>query len=185
MSKLEVLDLGFSGLKLVRRTQIDDSRGSFARLFSRSELLHAGWRGPICQINHSRTLGAGTVRGLHFQYPPCDEMKLVSCLQGEVWDVAVDVRKGSPTYLKWRAEILSAENRNALLIPAGFAHGFQALSSGVELLYCHSADYSPKFEGALNPRDPLLDIRWPLQISNISEKDAAHPFVAEAFRGIE
>ena len=105
-----------------------DARGFLSRLFCAEELRAAGWTGPIAQINHTHTARKGTVRGMHFQYPPHAEMKLVSCLRGEVWDVAVDIRAGSQTFLRWHAEILSADNGRALLIPQGFAHGFQALT---------------------------------------------------------
>ena len=109
-------------------------------------------------------------------------MKLVSCIRGEVWDVAVDIRAGSPTFLQWHAERLAADN--AMLIPEGFAHGFQALTDNVELLYCHSAAYVPAAEAGLNPQDPRLSISWPLPIAELSPRDANHPMVAEPFPGI-
>jgi dTDP-4-dehydrorhamnose 3,5-epimerase len=111
-------------------------------------------------------------------------MKLVTCIRGEVWDVAVDVRAGSPTFLQWHAERLSPENGRALLLPEGFAHGFQALTDEAELLYCHSAPYVPGAEGGLNPRDPRLEIAWPLAITDMSARDAQHPLLDANFAGL-
>ncbi len=184
MKHLTITELPVAGLKLVRRRRLLDSRGFFSRLFCTDELSAAGWTKPIAQINHSYTVKKGTVRGMHFQYPPHAEMKLVMCIRGEVWDVAVDLRFGSPTFLKWHAERLSAENGFSLLIPEGFAHGFQTLTSDVELLYCHSAAYVPGAEAGLNPTDPRLDIRWPLPIVELSARDAAHPPIASGFTGV-
>ena len=184
MTRLTVHDLPLAGLKLVERQRLGDQRGFLARLFCADDLLPAGWTEPIAQINHTHTARRGTVRGLHFQRPPHAEMKLVSCIRGEVWDVAVDLRRGSPTFLKWHAERLSADNNRALLIPEGFAHGFQALSDGAELIYCHSAAYVPDAEGGLNVRDPRLAIAWPLPVGETSARDAQLPVVDDAFAGI-
>ena len=184
MTRLTVHDLPLAGLKLVERQRLGDQRGFLARLFCADDLLPAGWTAPIAQINHTHTARRGTVRGLHFQRPPHAEMKLVSCIRGEVWDVAVDLRRGSPTFLKWHAERLSADNNRALLIPEGFAHGFQALSDGAELIYCHSAAYAADAEGGLNVRDPRLAIAWPLPVGEMSARDAHLPVVDDAFAGI-
>ena len=153
-------------------------------MFCADELTAAGWCSPIAQINHTLTARQGTVRGMHFQYPPHSETKLVSCIRGEVWDVAVDLRTDSNTYLQWHAEHLSAENGCAMLIPEGFAHGFQALSDNVELLYCHSRPYAGRAEGGLNPLDPQLQIQWPLPIVEMSQRDAEHPALTNLFTGI-
>jgi dTDP-4-dehydrorhamnose 3,5-epimerase len=183
MSRFEVVDTPLAGLKFVRRQRLGDSRGFLSRLFCADELAAAGWTSPIAQINHTFTARAGTVRGLHYQRPPHAEAKLVSCLRGEVWDVAVDLRTGSPTFLRCHAERLSAENGCALLIPPGFAHGFQALSDDVELLYCHSAPYAAPSEGGLHPQDERLGIAWPLPITELSTRDAAHTRITETFTG--
>lgn len=189
MSRFTVHDLPLAGLKLpglklVERQRLGDHRGFLSRLFCAEELAEAGWSKPIAQINHTMTARKGTVRGLHFQHPPHAEMKLVSCIRGEVWDVAVDLRADSPSFLAWHAEILSAENGKALLIPEGFAHGFQALTADAELLYCHSAAYAPEAEGGLSPVDPALAIAWPLEISEMSERDLAHPLIGTGFVGV-
>jgi dTDP-4-dehydrorhamnose 3,5-epimerase len=183
MSRFEVTDTPLAGLKLVRRQKLGDSRGFLSRLFCADELAAAGWSGPIAQINHTFTGRAGTVRGMHFQRPPHAEAKLVSCLRGEVWDVAVDLRAGSATFLRWHAERLSADNGCALLIPPGFAHGFQALSDDVELLYCHSTAYAAQSEAGLHPQDERLGIAWPLAIAELSARDTAHPRINETFTG--
>lgn len=184
MSRFSIKDLDLTGLRVVERTAIGDERGFLSRMFCAEELRAAGWVRPISQINHSLTKVAGTVRGMHFQYPPKAEAKLVSCVRGAVWDVAVDLRKDSPTFLRWHAEELSAANRRALLIPPGFAHGFQSLEPDCELLYLHSEPYDPALEGTLNPRDPALGIAWPLEIAVISDKDAQRPMISYDFQGV-
>ncbi|MCG9064515.1 dTDP-4-dehydrorhamnose 3,5-epimerase family protein [Laribacter hongkongensis] len=184
MSRFTITDLPLVGLKRVQRQRLGDNRGFLARLFCAKELATAGWSKPIVQINHTYTAKQGAVRGMHFQYPPHAEMKLVSCIQGEVWDVAVDLRLGSPTYLHWHAERLSTENGCALLIPEGFAHGFQALTDNVELLYCHSEAYTAEVEGGLHPGDPRLGIAWPLAIAELSARDAGHALITADFEGV-
>ena len=109
----------------------------------------------------------------------------MTCLQGSVWDVAVDVRPHSPTYLKWHAETLSSENGQAMLIPAGFAHGFQTLTDDVELVYCHSHAHHPAAEGGLNPTDPAVAVQWPLDVSQWSDRDRQLPTMAQGFTGVE
>jgi dTDP-4-dehydrorhamnose 3,5-epimerase len=185
MSRFAVHRLPLEGLMRVARRRVGDSRGSLARLFCSGELSEAGWIKPIAQINHTRTARCGTVRGLHFQRQPHAEMKLVSCLRGRVWDVAVDLRPNSPTYLRWHAEELSDDNGHALLIPEGFAHGFQSLSDDVEMLYCHSEAYAPEVESGLNPLDPKLALAWPLVVTEISAKDSSHPFLTPDFKGVQ
>ena len=184
MSHIAMTDLPLSGLKLIERQRVGDHRGSLIRLFCAQDLYQVGWVKPIAQINHTCTTKRGTLRGMHFQRPPYAEMKLVSCIKGEVWDVAVDVRVGSATFLHWHAELLTAQNRRAMLIPEGFAHGFQALSDDVELLYCHSAPYVLQSEVALNAQDPQLAIPWPLEISEISLRDKNHSFISPNFEGV-
>ena len=173
-----------SGVKLVQRQRAGDHRGFLDRLFCAEELQAAGWLKPISQTNLTYTSQKGAVRGLHFQYPPHAEMKLVACLRGAVWDIAVDLRSDSPTFLSWHAEELSAENQRSLLIPEGFAHGFQSLSNEVEMLYCHSEPYTPEMEGGLHPKDPRLEIVWPLRISDISARDNAHSLIGNDFKGV-
>lgn len=184
MSRFTVSDTRLAGLKVIERQRLGDHRGFLARLFCADELASAGWAKPIAQINHTYSAERGTIRGMHFQRPPHAEMKLVSCIAGEVWDVAVDLRKGSPTFLQWHAEHLSHDNNRALLIPEGFAHGFQALSGDVEMLYCHSAPYAAVAEGGLNPFDPRLAIAWPLPATAVSARDQNHPMIETGFEGV-
>lgn len=184
MNRLSITDLPLPGLKRVERQRVGDSRGFLARLFCADELQAAGWTKPIAQINQTYTARLGTVRGLHFQHPPHAEMKLVSCLRGAVWDVAVDIRAGSKTFLRWHAERLSADNGCAMLIPEGFAHGLQTLTDDVELLYCHSTPYSADAEAGLNPNDARLAIAWPLPIAELSARDARHSMLDDSFTGV-
>jgi dTDP-4-dehydrorhamnose 3,5-epimerase len=172
------------GLLVIQRKPIEDPRGFFCRFFCAKTLQQVGFRRPIAQINHTRTRNRGAVRGLHFQHSPDAECKIVSCLRGEVFDVAVDIRRGSPTFLQWHAEILSARNRRNLLIPEGFAHGFQTLTKNCEMLYLHSAPFQPQAEGALHVADPKIGITWPLAVTELSERDRAHPFIGPDFEGI-
>lgn len=185
MSRFLIDATPLAGLKLLQRQRLGDSRGFLSRLFCAEELAQAGWAHPIAQINHTLTGRQGTVRGLHFQQAPHAEMKLVSCLRGEVWDVAVDLRLGSPTYLHWHAANLSADNGQTLLIPEGFAHGFQTLSDEVEMLYCHSVAHAAGAEGGLNPLDPRLAVSWPLSVLEMSARDRGHPFVTDEFKGVQ
>ena len=160
-------------------------RGHLARIYCHDELKNIGWYKPIAQINQTITKIRGTVRGLHFQNKPNTEMKLVSCLRGAIWDVAVDLRKNSPTFMKWHAEKLSSDNNRALFIPEGFAHGFQSLSEDCELLYLHSMPYARDSESGIRPDDPTLAITWPLEFSQISDRDCKHPLLTPQFNGIE
>lgn len=184
MSRFQIHSTSLADLKVIERQHVGDCRGHLSRIFCAEELSTAGWRGPIAQINHTMTMKCGTVRGMHYQRPPHTEYKLVSCLRGEVWDVAVDLRAGSATFLRWHGELLSSSNQRALLIPAGFAHGFQTQSDVAELLYCHSAFYAPTAEDGLNPVDPRLAICWPLQIAEMSSRDEGQPYLNSCFGGL-
>jgi dTDP-4-dehydrorhamnose 3,5-epimerase len=158
MASLQILPTPLKGLHIVQRKRLDDARGFFSRLFCAEELILAGFGLPVAQANQTLTRRRGAVRGLHFQHPPHADDKFVSCLRGEIFDVAVDLRRRSPTFLKWHGEILSAKNQRSLLIPQGFAHGFQTLSENCELLYLHSRPYAAQAEGALHVSDPSLAI---------------------------
>lgn len=184
MSRLKITNLRFGGLKLIERSVLSDSRGHFARLFCAEDLSAAGWSKPIAQINHTYTLKKGAVRGLHYQRSPYSEMKLVSCIRGELFDVAVDLRNDSDTYLQYHSELLSAKNGKALSIPEGFAHGFQALTDDVELIYCHSMFYNAEAEAGISLWDKRLSIEWPLPITEISDRDQNHPLIDQYFKGL-
>jgi dTDP-4-dehydrorhamnose 3,5-epimerase len=184
MACFDFIQTPLSGLKLVQRKEAEDHRGFLSRLYCIEELAPLGMGKPIAQINHTLTRKKGAVRGLHFQYPPHAEAKFVSCLKGEIFDVAVDLRRNSPTFLHWHGEVLSATNRRSLLIPEGYAHGFQALSDNCELIYLHTCAYHPESESALNVNDPKLAIAWPLAITEISDRDRNHQLLEQDFQGM-
>lgn len=172
------------GLYRVTRNLISDNRGFFSRFFCAEAFKTIGLTRSIVQMNHTLTHKEGAVRGMHFQKPPYSETKIVACIAGKVWDVVVDIRKNSPTFLKWYAAQLSGENQISLFIPEGFAHGFQTLTKECQLLYLHSAPYEPGSEGALNVLDPMIAIDWPLEISEISMRDRHHPLLDFSYEGI-
>jgi len=183
-ARFDIFDTPLDGLKVVLRKPLADARGYFERVFCAVDFEGVFGGAAVVQANHTLTRLRGTVRGMHFQHPPHAEVKLVSCLRGEVFDVAVDLRRGSPTLLQWHGRVLSAENHLALAIPKGFAHGFQTLCDDCEMLYFHSAAYEPSAEDALHPLDPRLAIAWPLEVTEMSPRDAAHPMLDETFKGI-
>ena len=180
----DFIETPLEGVFRINRKPILDSRGFFSRFFCTKEFKSLGFGSAIAQINHTLTRQKGAIRGMHFQYPPHSETKIITCLHGEILDVVVDIRKGSPTFLQWHTEMLSAANQSSLCIPSGFAHGFQAMTKDCELIYLHSAPYQPDAEGALNALDPTLAIDWPMQISEVSERDSNHPFIDTKFEGI-
>lgn len=169
--------LELNGLYLLETEPFKDHRGQFARLFCARELAEIGLDKPIAQINHSLTRTKGTIRGMHFQLPPHAEIKIVRCLRGACFDVAVDLREDSPTYLRWHGERLTDKNNRALLIPEGFAHGFQTLEPDTELLYFHTEFYTPDCEGGVRYDDPAIGIKWPLPVCDVSERDKNHPLL--------
>lgn len=182
--RLRIADLPLKGLHLIERVPIGDQRGYLERLFCTDVLAQKGLNTSVAQINRTLTHRAGTVRGLHFQYPPHSEVKLVSCLRGTVFDVAVDLRANSTTFLQWHAEILSAEKHKSLYIPVGFAHGFQTLEDECEMLYLHSAAYSAASEGGISPLEPRIGIEWPGAFVEISSRDRGHRPLPADFHGL-
>lgn len=182
--RFDILSTSIDGLRLLLRHPRGDERGAFERLFCDRELEALTERKPIAQINRSFTSTRGAVRGMHFQYPPHSEIKFVSCLRGEVFDVAIDLRSDSATFLHWHAEVLTENNHKTLVIPEGFAHGFQSLTADCEILYFHTAPHAPHAEGGLDARDPRLAIEWPLTITEISARDQAHPRLSHDFKGL-
>lgn len=183
-ARFDILDTPLPGLRVLQRKPLGDSRGYLERLYCSEELQALASGKAVAQINHTLTASRGTVRGMHFQRPPYAEIKFVSCLRGEVFDVAVDLRHNSSTFLRWHAELLSADNHKTLVIPEGFAHGFQTLTDDCEMLYFHTAAYQPAAEGGLNAQDPRLAIRWPLPVAGLSLRDAAHPLLDDGFVGM-
>jgi dTDP-4-dehydrorhamnose 3,5-epimerase len=184
-NRFKLIETPMAGLKLLGRLVMGDERGSLSRLYDAEDMLEMGWSGGIAQINHTLTRQAGTVRGMHYQNAPFAEAKLVTCLAGRILDVAVDIREGSPTFLRHFATELSEANHRSLMIGPGFAHGFQALCDNAVLIYAHSAPYRADAEGGFNPADPRLAIHWPLPMIHLSARDQAHPAIEPEFRGVE
>jgi dTDP-4-dehydrorhamnose 3,5-epimerase len=162
-----------------------DTRGVFYRYYCKREFLEIGHDKEWVQLNHSFTIHPGTIRGMHYQLPPYTETKLVRCVAGKVWDVIVDMREGSGTFLQSFGLELSAENRQMIYIPEGFAHGFQTLSENCELIYHHSEYYTKEAEGGIRYDDALVNIKWPLPAVNVSERDLQHPLLTNHFTGIK
>ena len=182
---MNILATAIARVSVIETKAFSDVRGSFTRLFCADELAPVIGERSIVQVNLSRTVGAGAIRGMHFQYPPHAEMKLVRCLSGRVWDVAVDLRTGSPTFLQWHAEELTADNLRMLVIPEGCAHGFQTLEADSELLYLHTAYYAPAWESGCRYDDPRLGINWPLPASDLSTRDRQHALLDAQFPGVK
>ena len=181
---MNVTETKLANLYIAESASISDQRGTFSRYFCRQTLQAILQARQIVQINHSSTASVGAVRGMHTQYPPHAEVKMVRCLAGRVWDVAVDLRHDSPTWLQWHAEELSATNNRMMIIPEGFAHGFQVLEPASQLLYLHTAYYTPTAELGIRYDDPALAIDWPLPVSDLSQRDKSHALIGQDFQGI-
>jgi len=172
-------------LVICERKPIVHELGFFMRFFCDEEFREIGLNKPVVQINQTLTRIKGSVRGMHFQNVPQAENKIVTCIKGEIYDIAIDIRKGSPTFLQWHGEVLSGKNNKSMYIPEGFAHGFQSLSADCEMVYLHTSHYSAESEGALHWNDPSISIRWPLPVTDVSSRDNGHAFVNKNFSGIE
>jgi dTDP-4-dehydrorhamnose 3,5-epimerase len=181
---MKVLDTPLRDLLILELDRTSDSRGSFYRLFCDRELRDILSGATIVQVNHSMTIRAGSIRGLHFQYPPSSEIKIVRCIKGEVFDVAVDLRSESDNLLRWHGIRLSADDNLAVLIPRGFAHGFQTSGPNSELLYLHSSHYDPTAEAGIRYDDPSVGINWPLKVTEVSDRDKSHALLERGFSGI-
>ena len=172
------------GSYLIDLQPYSDERGWFARFYCKDEFKQIGHDKEWVQLNHSVTFEKGALRGMHFQIAPCREIKMVRCVVGVVYDVIIDLRKDSETFLKWFGAELSAENKKMMYIPEGFAHGFQCLSQNCELIYHHTEFYKPGSEGGIRYNDPVIGIEWPLEVTTISARDQSHPYLDENFKGI-
>ncbi len=171
---MRIIATPIPGVSVVEITQVRDGRGSLYRAFCDDELRKVFKHRTIRQVNVSHTAMVGTIRGLHYQMHPFEEMKFVRCLRGRVWDVALDLRPSSKTFRQWHAEELSPDNALMMIIPEGCAHGFQVLDEGSELLYLHTAPYEPQSEAGVRFDDPVIGIAWPLPVTDISERDKSH-----------
>jgi dTDP-4-dehydrorhamnose 3,5-epimerase len=181
---VRILKGPLKGTFLIETTPYADDRGLFARLYGEAELQEVLKGRSIRQANYSLTLKKGAIRGMHYQVPPMAEAKFIRCLRGSVYDVVVDLRQNSPTFLKWRGVELSARTMNMLFVPEGFAHGFQTLEDMCELLYLHTEFYSLSNERRVRYDDPMIKIEWPLPVSEISERDRTCPLLAKDIKGI-
>jgi dTDP-4-dehydrorhamnose 3,5-epimerase len=181
---MSVIDTILEGVKVIKATTLQDERGEFSRIFCDHELQGVLNKKTIKQINWSITRNIGAVRGMHFQNAPFAEIKIVRCLKGRVFDVAVDLRKDSSTFLKWFGIEICPQKNIALVIPEGCAHGFQVLEEDSELLYLHSASYKPSSEAAIRFDDPMIGIAWPIAPTDLSKRDLSHPYLNNIFKGI-
>jgi len=181
---MEFVKTDLEGLYIIKPKLIEDERGLFTRTYCKNEFLAVGLKTDFVQFNHSFNKKRGTVRGMHYQMPPYSEIKLIRCVQGRVIDVAVDIRRNSPTFLKSVAVELSAENMLSILIPTGFAHGFQTLEDNTSLIYHHTEFFQADANAGLRPDDPKLSINWPLPFVNISDKDKNQKLINQDFKGI-
>lgn len=172
------------GSFVVELNATEDSRGWFARTYCKKEFTQKGLHQEWVQMNHSFTAIKGTIRGMHFQRPPFKEIKMIRCIAGQVYDVIVDLRKDSATYLQWYGTELSAINKKMMYIPEGFAHGFQALTNDAELIYHHSQFYTPAAEAGIMFNDIKIGIQWPIPITGISERDRMHPLIDSKFKAL-
>lgn len=185
MSVLEVRRLELDGLLEVRPKRVSDERGFFSEVWREDQMAEAGIEASFVQDNHSFSAARGVLRGLHFQQPPADQHKLVRVSRGSIFDVAVDIRRGSRTFGQWAGLVISAVEWNQLFVPRGFAHGFVALEESTEVLYKVSASYSPEHERAVRFDDPAIGIEWPVETAALilSDKDRSAPPLAEVETG--
>lgn len=181
---MDFIETPIPDLFLVQSIPIADGRGMFARTFCKKEFAKINFNQEFVQFNHSFNLKKGTIRGMHFQNPPFTETKLIRCIQGKVFDVAIDIRKNSSTFLQHFAVELSAENMLSILIPKGFAHGFQTLEDNSTLIYHHTDYYTQQADAGVRYDDPATKINWQLPAVNVSDKDKNYPLIDINFKGI-
>jgi dTDP-4-dehydrorhamnose 3,5-epimerase len=171
------------GAYIVSLNLLSDERGLFARTFCKKEFLQINHTKEFVQMNHSWNKHKGTIRGMHYQIPPFQEVKLIRCVKGKVVDVIVDLRKYSPTFLQHISVELSAENKKMIYVPEDFAHGFQTLEDDSELIYHHTEFYMPDADRGLRFDDPALNIQWPLPPVMVSAKDKSYKLIDNSFKG--
>lgn len=173
-----------TGLFVGNLAPLSNDLGDLTRFYCNKEFKKIGMDNPISQINKTFTYETGSIRGMHYQIYPFKEDKIVSCIKGEIFDVAIDIRKDSSTFLQYHAEILSDKNNKNMCIPKGFAHGFQSLSDCCEVLYFHTEYYSSRYERGIRWDEKLININWPLTPSKISDRDMRHEIITKDFQGI-
>ena len=178
-------ELNLKGAFLITPEPYTDNRGFFLRSFCSNEFAQQGLENTFIQMNHSGTKTVGSIRGMHFQYPPYSEIKVVKCIKGAIFDVLIDLRKDSPTFLQWQAVELNVENMQSVYIPEGFAHGFQTLTDDAEIIYLVSNVYNKESEGGIRFDDPAIAIKWKVPVTIMSEKDLGIPYINSTFKGIK
>lgn len=181
---MQFTETKLKGAFVIDLEQRHDNRGFFARTFCAKDFTDNGLKPTVAQCNLSFNYRQGTLRGMHYQVAPATETKLIRCTQGAIYDVIIDLRPDSPTYQLHFGVELSAENRRALYVPEMFAHGYQALSDNAEVIYQVGEFYTPGYERGLRYDDPAFGIKWPLPVSEISEKDAAWPLSVSIAEGV-
>lgn len=173
------------GAFIIEPTPYEDDRGLFARTFCKREFEQIGHTKEFVQFNHSVNKIKGTLRGMHFQYSPDCEIKLIRCVRGRVFDVIIDIRESSPTFLQHISVELNESNFKSIYVPEGFAHGFQTLENDTHLIYHHTSFYTPDNQGGVQYNDPVFNIQWPLEPQCLTEKDKQHKLVDKLFKGIK
>ncbi|MBX2853311.1 MAG: dTDP-4-dehydrorhamnose 3,5-epimerase family protein [Phycisphaeraceae bacterium] len=182
---MKITPLKIAGAAVIQSEPRGDERGAFARWFCNQELAELMGDKQIVSINHSRTEDAGAIRGMHYQREPALDMKFARCIRGEVYDVIIDLRADSPTFLQWHAERLSPQKMNMIAMPEGVAHGFQAIDPGSEMFYLHTGYYAPEYEGGVRFDDPAVGIDWPMPPTVVSQRDRSLPLLDASFRGLQ
>lgn len=184
MDALIIEETPIAGCVVIHTPTRSDARGRFERLYCQDawDKVRPALRFP--QINHSFTTTRGSVRGLHFQSPPHSDAKLIRCIHGRVFDVVVDLRRGSSSFLAWSSFELQADDSRQLFVPEGCAHGFQSLTDDVHMIYMHTRPFMPESEGGIRIDDPRLSIGWPLPVHGLSERDRSHPLLSEGYEGL-
>ena len=172
----------FKDLLVLNQFNFNDNRGSFIKLYSENFFKKKKFQ--IRQVNYSLNKTKGTIRGMHYQVGGFAEEKIVTCIKGKIFDVVIDLRKNSKTYLKWYKIILNSKYKRSLFVPKGFAHGFQTLDDNTEIIYLHSKNHSKKHERTINSIDPKISIKWPIKKKIFSYKDRRQHFINNNFRGI-
>jgi dTDP-4-dehydrorhamnose 3,5-epimerase len=179
------MENAIDGVKLIDLPTSSDERGSFFKLYSESLMTVLGLDFKIAQVNVSRTDQVGTIRGLHFQKPPYSEAKLIRCVRGKIFDVVVDLRSNSRTFLKYQSFELTESCHQVLNVPAGCAHGFQVLEASAEVVYAHSQEYMVSHEDGINPFDSKIGISWPVSEVRLSPRDESSAYLPDGYRGLE
>jgi dTDP-4-dehydrorhamnose 3,5-epimerase len=182
---MKYTEIHLKGAYIIELEPFRDSRGLFARTFCKKEFKKIGHHKEFVQFNHSATTHKGTIRGMHYQVPPGAEIKLIRCVSGSVYDIIIDVRHKSPTFLSYFGVELNEENMKMIYVPEGFAHGFQTLENNAQLIYHHTQFYNPEYERGIRYNDPAVGIEWPLEAVNVTEKDKNYPLIDNNFKGIK